>query len=113
MTLRQARCSFTQAIAMLIQYTILTGYEVALGEGLDRVTAKDPTTDHMKGSLHEIGLAQDIALYVNGNYQTETIDYTILGEWWEKLGVERGWPLAWGGRFKDGNHFSWAWEGKK
>lgn len=113
MTLRQARCAFSVCIAELILYVVSQGYEIALDEGLDRITAQDPTSDHMKNSLHNIGLAQDILLYKDGNYLTQTNDHKILGEFWELLGVKKDLPLAWGGRFNDGNHYSLAWGGKK
>ncbi len=112
-TLREARCAFTKAIAHLIIFANERGYECALDEGLDRVTEKDPTTDHMKNSLHELGLAQDIVLYLGGQYLTDTADYAILGVEWERYGMTVGLPLMWGGRFHDGNHFSYAWGGRK
>jgi hypothetical protein len=113
MTYRQARCKFTEALGCLVIKAKTLGYEVAFAEGMDRVTEKDPTTDHMKGSLHELGLAQDIDLYLNGEYLRDTIDHQILGEYWEQLGKEWGVPLTWGGRFNDGNHYSLAWNGRK
>jgi hypothetical protein len=36
-----------------------------------------------------------------------------VGEWWEQRGAELGIPLRWGGRFNDGNHFSFEWQGRK
>lgn len=115
MTYREARCQFTECIALLVQKARSLGFEIALAEGMDRVTEKDPTTDHMRGSLHEKGLAQDIDLYKDGVYLRDTRDHAALGAWWKALGVERGLPLAWGGDFAspDGNHYSLAWEGKK
>ena len=85
----------------------------ALAEGMDRITEKDPTTDHMKGSLHEIGLAQDIDLYKDGKWLDKTEDHLPFGEWWEAYGELQGIPLAWGGRFKDGTHYSFSWKGRK
>lgn len=113
MTYREARCRFTEALAELVLHARDLGYELAFAEGMDRVTEKDPVTDHMKGSLHELGLAQDIDLYQDGKYLSQTEDHTALGEWWEAFGHNHGLPLAWGGRFKDGNHYSLAWQGKK
>lgn len=113
MTLREARCAFTECVARLITHAIAEGYEVALDEAMDRITEKDPTSDHMKGSLHEIGLAVDINLYKDGEYLSQTRDHEPLGEWWEMLGIGNGLPLSWGGRFKDGNHYSLAWGGKR
>lgn len=108
--LRELRCVFTQCLARLILKMQEFGRDCALAEGMDRKTAKDPTTDHMKCSLHEIGLAQDIDLYTkDGTYLDKTDDHKVFGEWWEKQH-----PLArWGGRFSDGNHYSFEYQGKK
>ena len=104
MTLREARVLFTCLMAQLILKAFDWGYEVAFAEGMDRKTAKDPTTDHMPGSLHEIGLAQDLDLYLKGIYQESTEQHRALGEYWESLHPQ----CRWGGRFKkpDGNHYS-------
>lgn len=113
MTLREARCAFTLAVADLIAWAVMHGYEVALAEGMERLTERDPTSDHMPNSLHHVGLAQDLDLYRDGKYLTQTEDHRPLGEKWEELGRRRGLPLAWGGHFKDGNHYSLAWGGRK
>lgn len=113
MTLRVARCRFTSALARLLLYAESQGYEVALDEVTERLTAKDPTSDHRPGSLHHSGLAADILLYKDGVYLTDTNAYRFLGEWWEQHGKEQNLPLAWGGHFQDGNHFSLAWGGRK
>lgn len=114
LTLRTARCAFTVAIAELILYAKSQGYEIALAEGMDRRTEKDPTSDHMNGSLHDIGLAQDLDLYLNGVYLTNSEDHVVLGTWWEDYGVAHGLPLVWGGNFKkaDGTHYSLRWRGR-
>ena len=112
MTLRQARCAFSVCVAELVLYVVSQGYEIALDEGMERLTAKDATSDHMKNSLHHSGLAQDLLLYRDGVYLTDTEDYTTFGVYWEELGKKKGLPLAWGGRFKDGNHFSLSWQGR-
>mgnify|MGYP001378570152 CR=1 FL=1 len=111
LTLRTARCAFAIAVAKLILHAESSGYSAALAEGMDRRTAKDPTSDHMAGSLHDIGLAQDIDLYKDGVYLTTTEDHAILGAWWKQYGADQGLPLAWGGDFptKDGNHYSLRW----
>lgn len=114
MTLRQARCLYTRALATLILRASDYGFDIAFDEVTDRITTKDPTTDHMPGSVHELGLAADLLLYRDGVYLTKTEDYTSLGELWERMGIELGLPLVWGGRFThpDGNHFSMRWAGK-
>lgn len=114
MTLREARVAFTLALADLIRWGAEQGYELALDEVADRITEKDPTTDHMKGSLHEIGLAADLNLYIDGRYCADTYSHTKLGERWEQMGKDRSLPLTWGGRFTrpDGNHYSLSYQGR-
>ena len=105
MTLRDARIKFTLFISLLIQEMSRHGYQPALGEGMDRRTEKDPTTDHMKNSLHELGLAQDIDLYnAYGEYLVNSSDHKQFGEFWEGLHPY----CKWGGHFSDGNHYSFA-----
>lgn len=113
MTLREARCAFTQCLAELVLLAKTLGYEVAFDEVTERITEKDPTSDHMKNSLHHIGLAGDLLIYKDGKYLTSTEEYTLLGTEWEQMGVRKDLPLRWGGRFKDGNHFSLEWGGRK
>jgi len=114
MTLREARCLFTRCLADLIYWATSHGYEVAFAEGMDRLTPTDPTSDHMAGSLHHLGLAQDIDLYRAGKWCERTEDHLPLGVYWEELGAERNIPLTWGGRFRkpDGNHYSFTWGGR-
>lgn len=114
MTLGQARRAYSKALVQLLYHEVeAQGLEFAFDEVTERLTEKDPTSDHRAGSLHHVGLAADILLYRDGVYLTRTEDYTKLGEAWEHLGVTLGLSLAWGGRFKDGNHFSMSWQGKK
>lgn len=113
-TVREARCLFTTCIAALIIYIKnQPEMECALDEGMERLTAKDTTSDHMPNSLHHIGLAQDIVLYHSGKYLMDTAEYEFAGLFWEDLGQRLNYPLRWGGRFNDGNHFSWEWQGRK
>ena len=63
----------------------------------------------ISASLHLKSLAIDLALMLNGVYQTQSEAYRPLGEYWKSLH-----PLArWGGDFSkpDGNHFSVEHEG--
>jgi hypothetical protein len=113
LSLREARCGFSLALAYLIIYANARGYQIAIDEVRDAITKKDPTTDHMKGSLHELGLAADLNLYLDGLWLPETADHKFLGEHWEEIGLHLGLPLCWGGRFNDGNHYSLAWNGRK
>ena len=115
MTLRQARCAYSICVAELVLYAVSQGYEVALDEGTERITEKDPTSDHRKGSLHHLGLAQDLLLYLKGVYLRDSAQYLFLGQFWKELGVKKGLNLTWGGDFTspDGNHFSMGWNGLK
>lgn len=123
MTLREARCAYSVCIAELILYVVCLGkdYAIALDEGTDRLTIKDPTSDHMANSLHHIGLAQDLLLYRKGVYLTSSAEYAFMGQFWKELGIKRNLPLVWGGDFlaadgtpkPDGNHFSLGWQGSR
>lgn len=113
MTLREARVNFSRAFAELVIHAFYLGFEAAFDEVTERITEKDPTSDHMKHSLHHLGLAGDLILYKDGKYLSDTESYRVLGEWWEKEGRTLRLPLRWGGRFGDGNHFSIEWKGRK
>lgn len=64
---------------------------------------------HKPDSLHFYGLAMDIDLYTKeGTYLDRTEDHTMFGEFWESLDPN----CRWGGRFGDGNHYSYAYKGK-
>src|SRR3990167_4541838 len=104
MTLGEARRMFTVLVCRLVIWAESRSYGVAFAEGMDRITPKDQTTDHMKDSLHEVGLAQDIDLYRGASmvYLTETDDHRELGKRWESMH-----PFCrWGGKWGDGNHYS-------
>ena len=105
MKLWQARVTFTALIAELPEKAIAMGLRAAFDEGMERLTAKDQQSDHMKDSLHHSGLAMDVILYTpDGTYLSDTRSYEILGAWWEGLHKD----CKWGGHFGDGNHFSFA-----
>jgi hypothetical protein len=57
--------------------------------------------------LHKSRLAIDLNVFRDGKYLTTGEQYTDLGEFWESIGG------AWGGRFNDGNHFSFEHNGYK
>jgi hypothetical protein len=117
-SLREARIAFTLALSRLIVWANdhLSGFGIAFGEGLVALTDaadKDYDGPHLKGGGHYNGLAVDLLIYdPHGDYITrgDHPAYVKLGEQWERMD-----SLArWGGRFKsrDGNHFSFAWDGK-
>lgn len=138
MTLRQKQSLHLRLLAQLISYATQRGYEFtageykrsdeqaeinAIGAQAREVLAKMiagvfPTLavkirnnvgSGIRASLHEIGLAIDLNLFRDGKFLAASEDHQPLGEYWESLH-----PLArWGGRFKDGNHYSIEHEGKK
>lgn len=104
---------------MLFQYATERGYELTLGEG--RIQKLRPARNgiffedgvHSPNSLHYLGLAQDINLFVRDEYITDgkNFAWTDLGGYWESLDS----LCAWGGRFKSGdsNHVSITWQGRR
>lgn len=114
MKLSEKRVLFTKMLAELI----LWAADNKLNLALDQVkrTEAEAKTNAAKGtgisnSLHLIGLAADLNLYVDGVYQTTTEAHRKIGDKWKSMH-----PLArWGGDFKkqDGNHYSLEHEGVK
>lgn len=97
MTLGQRQRIFTHKIAQLINHAYLLGYELTFGDA-----ARMDERDHSKDSFHYIRLAVDFNLFRDEKYLTETSDHEELGAYWESIGG------TWGGRFGDGNHYSWG-----
>ena len=60
-------------------------------------------------SIHQDKLAVDLNLFKGGDYLEQTEDHRILGEYWETLGPD----CRWGGKFRDGNHYSLEYQGRK
>ena len=56
-------------------------------------------------------LAIDLNLFKDGEYLADTDSHRRLGEWWEVNYAEH--DAAWGGRFADGNHYSFALWGSR
>lgn len=98
MGIRNRQAEFVFMVAKLINFAYDKGYELTFGDAF-------ATTGHIKGSFHYIRLAIDLNLFKNGVYLTQTEDHKELGEYWESIGG------TWGGRFGDGNHYSYG-EGK-
>lgn len=109
MSLRKDRCEFTKCICQLVLFAYNMGYEASFDEVTEKITKKDPTSDHMPHSNHHVGLAADINLFRNGVYLKNTEDHAILGAKWKTMH-----PLArWGGDWGDGNHYSFEYMGRK
>jgi len=60
-------------------------------------------------SCHKSRLALDLNLFRGKDYLTTTEAHRELGEWWE--GQHE--LACWGGRFNDGNHYSFTHDGMK
>ncbi len=113
MTLGQKQRLFARLVARLIDKAYELGYEVSLGDAF-----RDPRVHGVMGvrksyshpsSAHKIRLAIDLNLFKNGEFLEQSEDHRPLGEWWEQQH-----PLArWGGRFNDGNHYSFEHNGVK
>lgn len=111
MTLGQKQRQFTRMIGVLIEYAYQQGYEVTVGDAY-----RDPRLHGEIGvkkgyghpkSAHKQRLAMDLNLFKDGKYLDKTEDHRFLGEYWESMGG------SWGGRFKDGNHYSLEHNGVK
>lgn len=104
---------FASLVPRLINKAIEMGYEVTLGDAY-RDARVFGALGEKKGygyyrSAHKQRLAIDLNLFKDGRYLTETEDHRPLGEWWESQHEF----CAWGGRFNDGNHYSFQHEGVK
>ncbi len=113
LTDRQA--AFASAVARLILHAERLGYRVRFGD-----CYRDPRCPYgHPQSAHKNRLAVDLMLDIrtglNGEwvFQQESEAYLPLGEWWEA--EYKQYAAAWGGRFqkRDGNHFSFSWDGVK
>lgn len=109
MTLGEKQRKFTLMVSQLVQWLYDQGYEATLGDAY-----RDPRLHGQLGeskgygnrnSCHKIRLAIDLNLFKDGVWLQSTEDHTPVGEKWESMGG------SWGGRFKDGNHYSLEHEG--
>lgn len=112
MTLNEKQWEFLKCVAKLIQFAEEKGFMLTGGE-LFR-TPEQAALNAQRGtgirhSVHMDRLAIDLNLFVNGQFQQTSEAHRPLGEYWESLH-----PLArWGGRFNDGNHYSFEHNGRK
>ena len=112
-SLRKLQSEFARLVPRLIDKAFEMGYEVTWGD-----VYRDPRVHGEMGvklgygharSAHKQRLAVDLNLFINGIFQSGTEAHRPLGEWWEKQH-----PMArWGGRFRDGNHYSFQHGGVK
>jgi len=107
MTLGKKQELFSKALGLLIQYATFIGYEIRMGEVLR--SKEEATRKGFPNSNHTRKLAADLNLFKDGKYLSKTSDHLRLGKFWESLTGEydgKNVVFAWGGRFKDGNHYS-------
>lgn len=103
MKLREKQSKFVVYVVLLIQYAHAKGYEITFGDA--HRSKEEATRLGFPNSLHTKRLAIDLNLFKDGVYLRKSQEYKELGEFWESLSGE-GITCSWGGRFNDGNHFS-------
>ena len=111
--LYKLQVEFVRLQARLIDEAFALGYELTEGDAFRDPRVFGPVGVSMgygnKSSAHKQRLAKDYNLFKDGKFLDSTEDHRTLGEWWEKQH-----PLArWGGRFEDGNHYSFEYKGIK
>ena len=110
MTLGEKQRKFTRMIADLIVFAYDNGFELTFAEAYrtpEQAALNAKAGKGISTSLHLDRLAVDFNLFKDGAYLSQTEDHRPLGEYWESIGG------AWGGRFKDGNHYSLEHGGRK
>jgi hypothetical protein len=104
---------FGRLVPRLLDYILSMGYEYTLGDAF-----RDPRVHGAIGvkmgyghpsSAHKNKLAIDINLFKDGVFLEATEDHRMIGEWWELQDPD----ARWGGRFSDGNHYSFEHGGVK
>jgi hypothetical protein len=108
MKLSQKQQLFALMVAKLIQKADEMNFGVTLGEAWrspETASQYEKAGKGLANSNHVIRLAVDLNLFRGNTFLTETHDYKPLGEWWEAQS-NTTFKCCWGGRFEDGNHFS-------
>ena len=117
LSLREKQSAFAIAVAKLILQAEKLGYGVTLGEAWRSGPEAARLAKASKGilnSLHCQRLAIDLNLFKDGTFLQKTEDYLPLGEWWEAQNlITSDIDYCWGGRFNDGDHFSFRHGGRQ
>lgn len=105
--------TFARLIPRLFDKAFDLGFDVTTGDAFRDQRVHGALGVKMgyghKSSAHKNKLAIDINLFKDGDFISDTEGHRLLGEWWEKQH-----PLArWGGKFQDGNHYSFEYLGVK
>jgi hypothetical protein len=107
-TLGDQQRVFMRLLPRLLDFIHSKGYEVTLGDGYRSPVVfggiGQATGYGHPSSYHKSRLAIDLNLFLDGIYLVHTDDHRKFGEYWESLH-----PMCtWGGRFNDGNHYSFG-----
>ena len=102
---------FTLMVAQLVVFAFYRGYTMTYSDAyrepsLHGKYGEKKSYSHAK-SLHKLRLAVDFNVFKDGLLLSDGKDFQELGEFWESIGG------SWGGRFKDGGHFSLEHDGVK
>ncbi len=112
MTLREKQSLFVRLVGLLIAEAYARGYELTFGEAWrtpEQAARNAASGKGITNSLHIDRLAIDLNLFKDGKFLADSDSHRPLGEWWEQQH-----PLCrWGGRFRDGNHYSIEHEGRR
>jgi len=112
MTLGEHQEKFLYLLSLLITKIYELGYKGRIGEALrtpEQAAIYAASGKGISNSLHTVKLAIDINITKDGVLLTDGMQFEDIGVYWESL--DSG--CNWGGRFKDGNHFSYSWAGLK
>lgn len=114
-SLLELQMIFARLVGSLIIHAYREGYSLTFGEAFrtpEQAAWNAKKGIGIKNSLHIKRLAIDFQLFKNGVYLDRSEDHLPLGEYWESLSTPNI-ECAWGGRFKDGGHYSIAYQGIK
>ena len=111
-TLGQKQRVFAFLVSSLIVKVYEFGYECTLGEAYrtpEQAALNEKEGKGISNSLHTQRLAIDLNLFKDGVFLSGTEDHRQLGEWWEAKHE----LCRWGGKWGDGNHYSFEHEGRR
>jgi hypothetical protein len=108
MKLSEMQMVFMLGMSVLLRFIYKEYHTVTCGDFWAVPCKECGKKNHMDDSLHEIRLAGDLNLFKDGVFLQETEDHKQFGEAWEKLHPN----FKWGGRFNDGNHYSFGYRGR-
>ena len=104
---------FALTLAQFIVRINALGWKVTFGEAYRPPELAQLYAQQGRGianSLHTVRLAMDLNVFdKDNNYISDTKDLETVGAIWEAQDS----LATWGGRFGDGNHFSFGFEGRR